>query len=46
MKRKQFIQSLAALPLTGIAMKLHALNSLTGSLGSTETMPALFLGCR
>jgi 4,5-DOPA dioxygenase extradiol len=44
MKRKQFIQSLAALPLTGIAMKLHALNSLTGTLNNTETMPALFLG--
>jgi 4,5-DOPA dioxygenase extradiol len=44
MQRKQFIQSLAVLPLTGIAMKLHALNSLTGTFSNMETMPALFLG--
>jgi 4,5-DOPA dioxygenase extradiol len=44
MKRRNFLSTLAMIPLTGVAMKLNELNKLTSSLGSTETMPALFVG--
>lgn len=44
MKRKQFLQSLALLPLTGFTMKLKELNSLVPAKDSTEQMPVLFLG--
>jgi len=44
MNRKQFIKTLAILPLTGAAMKLNDLNKITGSFVSTEKMPVLFLG--
>jgi 4,5-DOPA dioxygenase extradiol len=44
MNRKQFIKSMAVLPLAGAAMKLNALNKMTEPLSSTEKMPVLFLG--
>jgi len=44
MKRKAFLQSLALLPLTGFAMKLKELDTLTQSLTATDQMPVLFLG--
>ena len=44
MDRKQFIKSLAILPLTGVAMKLNSLNKITEPFNSTEQMPVLFLG--
>ncbi len=44
MNRKKFLQSLAVLPLAGVAMKLSELSKVTDSLGSTEQMPVLFLG--
>ncbi|MEI7423617.1 MAG: 4,5-DOPA dioxygenase extradiol [Prolixibacteraceae bacterium] len=44
MNRKNFLRSLAILPLTGATMKLEALNKLSGSLSSTAKMPVLFLG--
>ncbi len=42
--RKQFLQSLALLPLAGAAMKLNELNQLTTPFRTTEKMPVLFLG--
>lgn len=44
MNRKQFIKSIAILPLAGAAMKLNELNKWTDPLDSTEKMPVLFLG--
>jgi 4,5-DOPA dioxygenase extradiol len=44
MKREDFLKTLALLPLTGFAMKLNQLETVTGSLKSTDTMPVLFLG--
>lgn len=44
MDRKKFIQTLALLPMAGIAMKVNALGKLTHTLGPTERMPVLFLG--
>lgn len=44
MNRKQFLQTLALLPLTGDAMKLNELNKMTAPLNSTDKMPVLFLG--
>lgn len=44
MKRDDFLKTLALLPLTGFAMKLNQLDTLTGNLKSTDTMPVLFLG--
>jgi len=44
MNRKQFLQSLAILPLTTTAMKLNALSKITEPYNSTEQMPVLFLG--
>ncbi len=44
MNRKQFLQSLALLPLTGDAMKLNELSKMTDPLNSTNKMPVLFLG--
>ena len=44
MKRKTFLQSLSLLPFSGIAMKLHALHRLAGTLPDTPPMPVLFLG--
>lgn len=44
MDRKQFLKSLAILPLTATAMKLNALNKMTEPLNRTDKMPVLFLG--
>lgn len=44
MDRKDFLKLLALFPLSGAAMKLNELNKLTESFGSTEQMPALFIG--
>jgi len=45
MKRKTFIKNiLATAPITIAAMKLNALNQLTGELGNTPKMPVLFMG--
>lgn len=44
MNRKQFLRSLAILPLAGAAMKLYDLHKMTDPLDSTAKMPVLFLG--
>ncbi|MFT3885505.1 MAG: 4,5-DOPA dioxygenase extradiol [Flavobacteriales bacterium] len=44
MDRKEFLLSLAALPLAGTAMDLTDLDRLTDPLGPSERMPVLFLG--
>ncbi|WP_372948756.1 4,5-DOPA dioxygenase extradiol [Mariniphaga sp.] len=44
MKRKDFIQAISFLPLTGVTMKLEGLKKMTDSLESTGKMPVLFLG--
>lgn len=44
MNRKKFLQSLAVLPLAGVAMKLSELSKVTDTMSSTEQMPVLFLG--
>ena len=44
MNRKQFLKSLAVVPLAGAAMKLSDLNKMTEPLSSTDKMPVLFLG--
>jgi 4,5-DOPA dioxygenase extradiol len=44
MKRKSFLRSLLLLPFAGYAMKLNQLESLTGQLDNSETMPVLFAG--
>lgn len=44
MQRKEFLKSLALLPLAGAAMKLNALNKITEPFNNTAKMPVLFLG--
>ncbi len=44
MNRKQFLSSLAILPLSAAVMKLQALNKMTEPFGNTDKMPVLFLG--
>ncbi|HMW98176.1 MAG TPA: hypothetical protein PJ983_13055, partial [Flavobacteriales bacterium] len=44
MDRKQFLLSLTALPLTGMAMKLNDLATLGAQFHRSERMPVLFLG--
>lgn len=44
MDRKQFVKSLAILPLIGSSMTLKDLNKMTSSMSSTGKMPVLFLG--
>jgi 4,5-DOPA dioxygenase extradiol len=44
MNRKEFLQSLSVIPLTGFAMNLNELNNIGQSFPSTEKMPVLFLG--
>jgi len=44
MDRKQFLQSLALLPLAGIAMKTKDLSMLSETFSSTGQMPMLFVG--
>lgn len=44
MKRKDFLKSIAIIPLAGLAMQLNKINTLTDPLESTEKMPVLFVG--
>lgn len=44
MDRKQFVKSVALLPLIGFSMTLKDLNKMSSSLNSTGKMPVLFLG--
>ncbi len=44
MNRKDFLKSLALLPLAGFAMNLNKLNILTDPFESTAKMPVLFVG--
>jgi 4,5-DOPA dioxygenase extradiol len=44
MKRKDFIQTLALLPIIGKTMNISTLGKLTATFEKTEKMPALFLG--
>jgi len=44
MKRKDFLKSIAILPLAGFAMNLNKLNALTNPFESTAKMPVLFVG--
>jgi 4,5-DOPA dioxygenase extradiol len=44
MDRRKFLQSLALIPLTGVAMKIDDLNKMTEPFDSTERMPILFIG--
>jgi 4,5-DOPA dioxygenase extradiol len=44
MKRKDFLKSIAILPLAGFAMNLNKLNTITEPFESTEKMPVLFVG--
>ncbi|MDO9257559.1 MAG: 4,5-DOPA dioxygenase extradiol [Bacteroidales bacterium] len=44
MKRKDFLKSLALLPLAGFAMNLNNLNLLTDPFENTAKMPVLFVG--
>jgi 4,5-DOPA dioxygenase extradiol len=44
MNRKNFLKTLAILPLAGAAMKLKELNQLTDTFAGTEVMPVLFMG--
>lgn len=44
MKRKDFLKSIAVLPLAGFAMHLNKLNTITDPFESTAKMPVLFVG--
>jgi len=44
MNRKTFIKAISLLPLSATAMKLNQLHNLTQSFGTTDEMPALFVG--
>ena len=44
MNRKQFLQTMAILPLAGTAMKLNELEKITNNLSNTDKMPTLFIG--
>jgi 4,5-DOPA dioxygenase extradiol len=44
MNRKDFLKSIALLPIAGLAMNLNKFKSLTDPLESTEIMPVLFVG--
>jgi len=44
MKRKDFLKTLALMPLISNQMKVNALNKLANSLSNTDRMPVLFLG--
>ncbi|MEK7256260.1 MAG: 4,5-DOPA dioxygenase extradiol [Bacteroidota bacterium] len=44
MNRKNFLKSLALVPVAGAAMKLSTLNKMTEPLAATERMPVLFMG--
>lgn len=44
MNRKNFIKTLAMIPLSGAALKLQSLSQITSSFETTELMPVLFIG--
>lgn len=44
MNRKDFIKSMAVLPLAGCTMKLNQLHQISQDFENTEKMPVLFLG--
>jgi 4,5-DOPA dioxygenase extradiol len=44
MERRDFLKTMALLPLAGAAMKLNAFHKMTNVFERTETMPVLFLG--
>ena len=44
MNRKQFLQTIALLPLATSAMKLNELNKITAPFAGTAKMPVLFVG--
>jgi 4,5-DOPA dioxygenase extradiol len=44
MERRDFLKSIAQLPLTAAAMKLNALNKIVEPFQNTESMPVLFVG--
>lgn len=44
MNRKDFLKTMALLPLGAAASKLNALHQVTDNFGATERMPVLFLG--
>jgi 4,5-DOPA dioxygenase extradiol len=44
MNRKQFLKTMALLPISAAAMKLNALDTMAKSFVNTEKMPVLFLG--
>lgn len=44
MDRKDFLKSIALLPLGGYAMQLHELKNITGDFTNTAAMPVLFIG--
>ncbi len=44
MERRDFLKSLALLPLTVAAMKLNALNKIVEPFSNTDIMPVLFVG--
>ena len=43
MKRRDFLSTLAMIPVAGAAMKLNELNTLTSSFGSTGLMRVLLV---
>jgi 4,5-DOPA dioxygenase extradiol len=44
MHRREFVKTMAAVPLMGAVMNLNELNKMVMSYGSTEQMPVLFVG--
>ena len=44
MNRKDFLKTLALMPLVGSAMKCHHLDKVAKSMSNTDKMPVLFLG--
>src|SRR4051812_34487114 len=44
MNRTHFLKSLSTILLSGVAMKLNALNKITDAFTVTDAMPVLFLG--
>lgn len=44
MERRDFLKTMALLPLAGAALKLNAFHKMTTVFERTETMPVLFLG--
>ena len=44
MNRKAFLKTLSLIPMTGMALKLNALENLVSNFETTELMPVLFVG--